>query len=571
MVLQCGLRSTVINNPQRFVKDYLNVNLKLFQKILIYMMMWDNYFMYIAARGQGKSYLVGLFCCVRCILFPRTKICIASSTRTQANEVLLKIKDDFMKNYGWGSANLRREITSVKIGQNEGMIEFANNSWIQVVTASDSGRGKRANILIVDEFRLVSLNVINTVLKRFLTAPRQPGYLSNPEYKSMQERNKEIYMSSAWYKDSWSFEKVKAYCANMLDSAKRYFICSLPYQISVKEGLLQREQIEDEMSESDFDEIKFSMEMSSLFYGDTDGSFFSFDDISSRRKLKNPMYPPSVINNKTYKIPDLKPDERRILSVDVALMASKKHNNDASSIIINDAMPTSGGNYVANIVWMENYEGLNTDELALVVRRLYNIYKCTDLVIDTSGQGLGVYDKLVQDIVDPETGELYPALSCCNDKDMADRCKVDNAQKVIWSIKGSASFNNDICISLRSGFKTGKINLLVHEVAAEEILKNKHKTYNKMSVSEQLEYKMPYIQTSLLVTELTKLEYEVKGTNIKIREKTGMRKDRYSSLAYNYWVQCQLEREVLRKAQRKFNIQDYINGIKKLNHRPNMY
>ena len=27
------------SNPQRFVKDYLNINLKLFQKILIYMMM----------------------------------------------------------------------------------------------------------------------------------------------------------------------------------------------------------------------------------------------------------------------------------------------------------------------------------------------------------------------------------------------------------------------------------------------------------------------------------------------------------------------------------------------------
>lgn len=476
-----------------------------------------------------------------------------------------------MKNYGWGSANLKREITSVKIGQNEGMIEFANGSWIQVVTASDSGRGKRANILIVDEFRMVSLNVINTVLKRFLTAPRQPGYLSNPEYKSMQERNKEIYMSSAWYKDSWSFEKVKAYCANMLDSAKRYFICSLPYQISVKEGLLQREQIEDEMSEQDFDEIKFSMEMESLFWGDTDGSFFSFDDISSRRKLKNPMYPPSVINNKTYKIPDLKPDERRILSVDVALMASKKHNNDASAIIINSAIPTSGEKYIANIIWMENHEGLNADELALIVRRLYSTYKCTDLVLDCGGVGLTVFDKLAQDIVDPETGELYPALSCYNDKDMADRCKIENAPKVIWSIKGSAAFNNDICINLRNGFKTNKINLLVHEVAGEEILKNKYKTYNKMTLPEQLEYKMPYIQTSLLVTELTKLEYEVKGTNIKIKERTGMRKDRYSSLAYNYWVQCQLEREILRKPKSSFDIKDYAKGIKRLNHKPICY
>ena len=40
-------------NPQRFVKDYLNVSLKLFQKILIYAMMHNNFFMYIASRGQG--------------------------------------------------------------------------------------------------------------------------------------------------------------------------------------------------------------------------------------------------------------------------------------------------------------------------------------------------------------------------------------------------------------------------------------------------------------------------------------------------------------------------------------
>lgn len=41
------------SNPQRFVKDYLNVSLKLFQKILLYAMMHNNFFMYIAARGQG--------------------------------------------------------------------------------------------------------------------------------------------------------------------------------------------------------------------------------------------------------------------------------------------------------------------------------------------------------------------------------------------------------------------------------------------------------------------------------------------------------------------------------------
>lgn len=38
-------------NPQRFVIDYLNIHLKLFQKILIYMMMVSTNFMYLASRG----------------------------------------------------------------------------------------------------------------------------------------------------------------------------------------------------------------------------------------------------------------------------------------------------------------------------------------------------------------------------------------------------------------------------------------------------------------------------------------------------------------------------------------
>lgn len=40
-------------NPQRFVKDYLNVNLKRFQKFLIYAMMHNNHFMFWAARSIG--------------------------------------------------------------------------------------------------------------------------------------------------------------------------------------------------------------------------------------------------------------------------------------------------------------------------------------------------------------------------------------------------------------------------------------------------------------------------------------------------------------------------------------
>lgn len=38
-------------NPQRFVSEVLGIQLKLFQKILIWSMMYYNFTMYLAARG----------------------------------------------------------------------------------------------------------------------------------------------------------------------------------------------------------------------------------------------------------------------------------------------------------------------------------------------------------------------------------------------------------------------------------------------------------------------------------------------------------------------------------------
>ena len=92
-----------------------------------------------------------------------------------------------MKNYGWGSENLRREISYYAIGNNKAVIEFHNGSWIKVVTASDTARGNRANVLILDEFRMLDKNTITTVLKRFLGSPRIPNYLTKKEYKGKPE------------------------------------------------------------------------------------------------------------------------------------------------------------------------------------------------------------------------------------------------------------------------------------------------------------------------------------------------------------------------------------------------
>ncbi len=533
------------NNPQRYVSEVLGITLKLFQKILLWCMMHYNFTMYLAARGQGKTYLTALFCCVRCILFPGTKIVVSSGTLKQANEVLLKIQDDFMKQ----SSMLRSEIEKCSIGQNDASIYFKNGSWIKTRTSSENSRSARANCIIVDEFRMVDETVLNTVLRKFLTSPRQPKYLNKLEYKHLQERNKEIYMSSAYFKSSWAYKKAQSYTLNFFDDKKKYMIVGLPYQVSIKEGLLSREQVEDEMSELDYNELVQQMEMECLWFGDTDGSLFKFDELASRRKLKKAYMPLSFYNDKI-QVPKIMVTEKRILSLDVALMQStKKKKNDAAALFINDLIQINDTSYQSNFVYGETFEGLTTDDMGIILMRYFYKYNCTDIVLDTNGIGLGVYDFIIKDQYDQETGETYKALTCINDPLMAERCNVRDAHKVIWSVKATEKFNNEICVLLRTGIQNGKINFLVSEQECDVILKDLYKGFLKLSPTDQAKLKMPYLQTTFAVYELVKLDHEVKNGNIKVKEISGMRKDRYSSIAYSYWCACQLEHKLKPKTQ----------------------
>ncbi len=539
-------------NPHRFAHDYLHLNLHIFQKILLVMMNWSSITVFIGSRGLGKTFIASIFCVIRCILWPGTKICIASGTRGQSINVLEKILLELKPN----SPELAAEIDDkeTKINGTNAKIVFKNSSYIKVVTASDTARGNRANLLLLDEFRMISKDTIDTILRKFLTLKRMPLYqeLTKEERKAeyLKEKNKTMYLSSAYFVDHWSYVKCTDTCKFMLDDTKNQFVCGLPYQLSISEGLLDRETVEDEMAESDFSEIKFLMEYAAIWYGNTDGSFFDYNSISKNRKIKYPMLPDKLAaklsNSQNVRIPQKQNGEIRILSADIALMSSKKNHNDATAIFINQLTQTKAGRYTSNIVYADTYEGLRTDDQALIIRKMYDEYECDYIVLDCMGLGLGCFDALARDIVDTDTGEIYPALSCCNNTEMASRCTTIGADKVIWAVKATAQFNSDCAFLLREAFRSGRIRLLCTEYDADELLGD-IKGYNSLSPAEKLQLQMPYINTTLLVDELTKLQHEETGGKIKVYEKSGMRKDRYSSLSYNYYVAMQLENKMNRR------------------------
>lgn len=544
-------------NPHRFVEEYIGFHLKWFQVVLLYMMNYCHYFMYLAARGQGKTTLTAIYACVRCILYPGTKVVIAAGTKQQATETLSKISD--LQN---ASPNLRREIKELRLSVNDAHCDFQNGSWIKAVTANDNSRGKRANLLIVDEFRMVDLDVITKVLRKFLTDIRHPKYLDNPKYAHLQERNKEVYLSSCWYKMHWSYNKFLAYIKSMT-SGKKYFVCGLPYQLSIATGLLMKASVIDEMNESDFDEVSFSMESGCLWYGESDKAFFKFKDLQSNRSLVRPLYPIpmyDILHTSGFKQPKKKPGEIRLLSCDIALMQGKA--NDASIYTLYRLLPNKSG-YTRDLVCMQSLEGARSDVQAIKIKQLFYDYECDFLALDTNGVGLGVYDQLVIPLSDKERGIEYDPWSCANDQDMADRCDYDDAPKIIYSIKASSKLNSDIAINFRDCLRRKKIKLLVSENDGQNAMKS-IKGFSNLPLEEQMKLLAPFYQTTFFVNEIINLEnVSTDGEVIKLKEPAGKRKDRYSSASYGNYVANILEKELLKRDN--YGESDYFDLMTNLN------
>ena len=68
---------------------------------------------------------------------------------------------------------------------------------------------------------------------------------------------------------------------------------------------------------------------------------------------------------------------------------------------------------------------------------------------------------------------------------------------------------------------------------------SKIRGYGKLSANQKALMTLPYLQTTLMINELINLQCDSSGVMIKVKERTGMRKDRVSSCMYGYAV-CQI-------------------------------
>ena len=514
--------------------------------------------------------IVSWYACAVAVLYGGIEIVITSGTKGQAKLLVSSKIEKFAEKY----PNLQKEILKITKNTNEIVVYFKNGSTITCCSPTDNSRGLRGNVLIVDEYRMVKKDIIDTVLKNFLTSNRSPRFLTLQKFDGFPidsfEPNREIYMSSAWYKSHWSWNKfadtVEAMTTMNKDgtSLKNQCALSIPYTVPLYHGILPLSKVENDMDASDFSAVKWSTEMEALFWGENERAFFKFDDVDKAMVISNAFIPNAKIE-KVYKgkklvydfmLSEKEDGEIRVISCDVAGTGS---DNDVMVCI--RCIPEKYGRndnqkyyYRKEIVYIKHISVAHSEIKARILKKLKETFQADWIVMDTMGTSSTLYEACCKVTYSEEDDREYPAYTAIND-DKLDALKLDeNAEKIIFSVRAGAQFNNDSAHGLRDELKSGKLHLLQSREEAESDFSENTDWFDDMSIAEKVDMLLPFDETYMTMIELTNLEavWNDKGL-VSIEKPSGgkVKKDRYSAISYGVAFCRDLEKTNLNKRKKK--------------------
>lgn len=544
-----------------FVEHYLKIPLHWYQIIWLYLLNMYISVVIIAVRASAKSFVIAIFSCAKCILYPNTKVVIASGSKKQAS---LIVKEKIQKELMPKSENLRREIETIKTSTNDIEVVFRNGSSIVVVVGGEGALGYRSTVLIFEEFKRIPKYIVDKVLKPFqMTRPSQ--FRTNEEcekygvkYKENDEFLEEavnIYISSAAPTSHWMGKLLKDTVSSKYGDNSACMLAT-DYSIALKHAIKTRAQLIE--AKRSTDPITWREEYENEMLREGANSYFTYGLLTKNQTNKKAFYPRRYedVRNKhknPYSIPK-QPGEIRILACDMAFI-ERSNKNDNSCFTCIRALPESmtytsenidgkvvevKNGYRRIVPYIEANPGSDVDKQAIRIKQLYYDFEADYCILDTRNGGILTYDRLAKILYDESRDCEYPAWRCMNDKDIAKRVNVAGAVENVFTINASQKLNNDIAIALRGTLESHMIDLLVNLDEAKDILESHIPEYTSTpDVDVAVFYERPYLETQALINEMMSLEYtRNEQTGIITLFETGSNtKDRYVSLAYgNYFI-----------------------------------
>ena len=552
-----------------FVEHYLGIVLHWYQIMWLYILNSCISVVIIAGRASAKSFVIAIFSCAKCILYPNTKVVIASGTKKQA---ALIVKEKIQKELMPKSENLRREIKKITTNANDIEVTFYNGSSIVVVVADENALGYRSTVLIFEEFKRIKKYIVDKVLKPFqMTRPAE--FRTNEECESYGVKYREnpdfweeavnIYISSAAPTSHWMGKLLK-------DTVKSKYgdgtssILATDYSIALKHAIKTRAQLIE--AKRSTDPITWREEYENEMLRENANAYFTYGLLTQNQRNKKAFYPRRIEDVKNrhknpYAIPK-QPGEIRVLACDMAFI-ERSNKNDNSCFTLVRALPESityessnidgkkieiKNGYRRILSYIEANPGSDVDKQAIRIKQLYYDFDADYCVLDTRNGGILTYDRLAKILYDEDRDCEYPAWKCMNDDVIAKRVNVAGAIENVFAINASAKLNNDIAVSLRGILNSKMIDLLVNPDVAKDLLQNNISEYSSTPDPDvMLFYERPYLETQALINEMISLEYiKNEQTGVITLYETGSNtKDRYVSLAYNSYFIGLLEQDLL--------------------------
>ena len=456
-----------------------------YQRVFLRIAMRYKYVYAVFPRAWSKSFIAVLTLMIRAILYPGARLFSTAGGKEQAAQILQEKISDICAKIPAFEREINWSRGATKVGKDSCRYIFKSGSSIENLPARESSRGRRMHAGLIEECVGVDQKMLQEVVIPTMNVSRRcmDGEVHEEEVLNQSQ----IYITTAGYKNTFSYEKLIQLLVRMVTEPDKAFILGGTWRIPVLLGLQPKTFIEDLKKDSTFNEASFSREYESKWTGTIENAFFNGDKFDRNRILQ-------VAENKASGRSSA--GAHYVIAVDVGRRGCQ------TVICVLKVTPQPQGRAIKSLVNIYTLNDDHFEDQAIQIKKTYYRFDARRIVIDGNGLGIGLLDYLVKPQVE-EDGNILPDFGVYNDPDnyykkyRTKNCELD----AIYVIKASAPINTEAHTLIRSDLETGKIKFLIDEVVAKNKLLGL-KRGQEMTPEERAEYLKPYSLTSILKEEI---------------------------------------------------------------------
>lgn len=552
--------SLLRRNWHIFVDLVLQIKLKPFQMLMIYLMGISDVFFAICSRGLSKTFIVGLAAIVKMLLYPYSEVVITASTIAQANVIVeKKIRDELIKKLSPYLLYLYEKEYLVITKSDDGykIVCTLNGSTLEVLPCTESSRGRRATLLIYEECRLLKKGMIDSVFEK-MAHPRQAKYLDNPKYannKRWLEECQSIYITSARFKFEWFWRTFKDCVTGYYNDRKtRYNIFAGDIFLSIANGLKTWGDLRKSKKMSS--EMDVRMEDYNEMVGEAEDAFFKMQNFRENQIIEKSFTPPTNID--VYIGTDLgnvpkKDNEIRLVVTDYAFANTTSREANDNTIILLMSLHWKGNRFERHVDYIEGHPASDSLGAADRARELFWDYRADYFIPDLRSGGETLYNRMTMRYEHLERGNLWNpcGFTVATEKslhvvpsnkldDLISRTVDKNALPCIIPMVGTGELNATMWIELKKQIESNNIKFLVSMQDRQEILEDNGKYFN-LSAEDLAKELAPYGQVDLLIQEAVNLQAEFRDGRPYLKEPRSGTKDRAVCLSYGNYIASKIE------------------------------